>query len=323
MERGVETERGEGGEGTAVRPASPRCAPLRPPHRRRTPLSGHRPATSASRADSSPGACGRHAFGPPAGLPRPLVRPPDACMQEAGVPAGASGAERAERAVDVAVRRPRLLEPCRHSLTRPRERGGKERPPGVPSENAGRPWASGSTPKRERPDPARATPDPARARPDPARARPEPAPAAGSERRQASQDLGVGEGSEGRRKRWSPATCIAPRRSAAASGRAGAGSPPRAEPGRAAASALLSPSPPRRAAPLPPPPPCREALPRSPERRPAPRPSRRQTRLRRQQERETEAGSASAALEAGVSRPPRGGGCEMRVNQSGMKIRVR
>jgi len=147
--------------------------------------------------------------------------------------AGASGAERAERAVDVAVRRPRLLEPRRHSLTRPRERGGKERPPGVPSENAGRPWASGSTPKRERPDPARATPDPARARPDPARASPEPAPAAGSERRQASQDLGVGEGSEGRRKRWSPATCIAPRRSAAASGRAGAGSPPRAEPGRA------------------------------------------------------------------------------------------
>ena len=59
------------------------------------------------------------------------------------------------------------------------------------------------------------------------------------------------------------------------------------------------PSPPRRAAPLPPPPPCREALPRSPERRPAPRPSRRQTRLRRQQERETEAGSASAAREAG------------------------
>ena len=46
------------------------------------------------------------------------------------------------------------------------------------------------------------------------------------------------------------------------------------------------PSPPRRAAPLPPPPPCREALPRSPERRPAPRPSRRQTRLRRRQERE-------------------------------------
>ena len=155
--------------------------------------------------------------------------------------AGASGAERAERAVDVAVRRPCLLEPRHHSLTRPRERGeGGERPPGVPSENAGRPWASGSTPKRERPDPARATPDPARARPDPARASPEPAPAAGGERCQASQDLGVGEGSEGRRKRWSPATCIAPRRSAAASGRAGAGSPPRAEPGRAAASALLS-----------------------------------------------------------------------------------
>ena len=38
--------------------------------------------------------------------------------------AGASGAERAERAVDVAVRRPRLLEPRHHSLTRPRERGG-------------------------------------------------------------------------------------------------------------------------------------------------------------------------------------------------------
>jgi len=62
--------------------------------------------------------------------------------------AGASGAERAERAVDVAVRRPRLLEPRRHSLTRPRERGqGQERPLGAPSENAGRPWASDSTPQ--------------------------------------------------------------------------------------------------------------------------------------------------------------------------------
>ena len=43
------------------------------------------------------------------------------------------------------------------------------------------------------------------------------------------------DGKEGSSRRWSPVTCIAPRRSAAA------GSPPRAEPGRAAASGLLSP----------------------------------------------------------------------------------
>ena len=43
------------------------------------------------------------------------------------------------------------------------------------------------------------------------------------------------DGKEGSSRRWSPVTCIAPRRSAAA------GSPPRAEPGRAAASVLLSP----------------------------------------------------------------------------------
>jgi len=292
----------------ATDPRPPPAVPTAPPARAEGTRLGRRQGSPGRARDLPTRACERRGA---------------AEQSEAGVPAGASGAERAERAVDVAVRRPRLLEPHRHSLTRPRERGGKERPPGVPSENAGRPWASGSTAKRERPDPARATPDPARARPDPARASPEPAPAAGSERRQASQDLGVGEGSEGRRKRWSPATCIAPRRSAAASGRAGAGSPPRAEPGRAAASALLSRL--RRAG-LRRFPRLRRAGKRCPARRsgdpcrgcrvvrPASSASRRERKRR---------GPRQPRGRRGVSRPPRGGGCEMRVNQSGMKIRVR
>jgi len=52
------------------------------------------------------------------------ARRQSSCPQRGGTRgAGLSGAERAERAVDVAVRRPRLLEPRHHSLTRPRERG--------------------------------------------------------------------------------------------------------------------------------------------------------------------------------------------------------
>ena len=202
--------------------------------------------------------------------------------------AGASGAERAERAVDVAVRRPRLLEPRRHSLTRPRERGrGGARNARQGPERERRP------PMGERQHPqtgvARSGPShPGSGESEAGSGEGEPGASPGGQRRTPSSKSRFG--GRGRKRGKKKALESGHLHYAAslsrASGRAGAGSPPRAEPGRAAASALLSPSPPRRAAPLPPPPPCREALPRSPERRPAPRPSRRQTRLRRRQERE-------------------------------------
>jgi len=97
-------------------------------------------------------------------------------------------------------------EPSQHQPPgNPRERGASAQ--GTPRQGArARTQAAqgqAAAPPNERPDPARATPDPARARPDPARASPEPAPAAGGERRQASQALGVplaARGGVGRRR---------------------------------------------------------------------------------------------------------------------------
>ena len=65
------------------------------PCRGRTPLSGHGPATSASHADSSPGACGSRAIRPPSGLPRPRARAPGGRRVRAGAaePRAAGGRE--------------------------------------------------------------------------------------------------------------------------------------------------------------------------------------------------------------------------------------
>ena len=177
--------------------------------------------------------------------------------------AGASGAERAERAVDVAVRRPRLLEPRRHSLTRPRERGG------------------GGTPARG-PERERRPPMGERQHPQTGAARSGPSHPGSSESEARSGKGEPGASPGGRRRTLSSKSRFGGR------GRK-RGKKKALESGHLHCAASLSRRvgtrrcrlPASRGAGA-----CREALPRSPERRPAPRPSRRQTRLRRRQERE-------------------------------------
>ena len=118
--------------------------------------------------------------------------------------AGASGAERAERAVDVAVRRPRLLEPRHHSLTRPRERGGGGTPARGPERERRPPMGERQHPKtgatRSGPSHPGSSESEARS------GKGEPGASPGGRRRTPSSksSFGVGQGSEGGRKRWSP-----------------------------------------------------------------------------------------------------------------------